>query len=156
MSCVDNKHKYSLWEINESDGLACRTCKNCGNEEKFLADDFHFQEIKKQKEADLFFKAFNKADNHDENIIGYLNVILDDYINYLEDTKLNILINKMEELENSSVIDVQNSMFLKNFGQSLKTSNFDDFLDCLDSFQEYNASYFATILNPEEVNGRHL
>ena len=156
MSCVNNNHKYGLWEINESENLACRTCKNCGYKEEFLKEDIHDKEIKKQKEADLFFKAFDKVDINDLNIIGYLNVILDDYVNYLDNDAKNLLLTKMEMLENSNIIDVNNSMYLKKLSSSLKSNDIDVFLDELELFQEYNAVYFNTILDNKESNARHL
>ena len=156
MSCVDNKHKYGLWEIKE--GMACRTCKHCGIQEKFKTEDkdVYHQEIEKQKEANLFIRAFNNVDNHDEKIVGYLNVILDDYVNYLNDEDLILLIKKMDGLESSNEIDIQNSIHIKKLCYALKTSNLDDFFDNLEKFQEYNANYFATILNNNETNARHL
>lgn len=154
MSCADNEHKYGLWWIDAE--TACRSCKSCGFQEKLPADEVHFQEVKKQNEAYLFVKAFDNVDIQDKNIIGYLNVILADYVNYLNDEGLVLLINKMDGLESSNEIDIQNSIYIKKLCHALKTSNLDDFFDYLEKFEEYNANYFTTILTNDETTARHL
>lgn len=155
MSCVDNKHQYGLWNIDDQNNVAFRSCDNCGYREEFKATEEYHQEIKKQKEAALFLQAFQVVENQDEHVIGYLNVILDDYVNYLGRDSLNLLIAKMESLGTSDKLDVQNAVFVIQLQQFLRLNNMEAFQDGLEQFQKYNAPYFATITN-EEATNRHL
>lgn len=156
VSCVDNQHQYGLWNIDDKNNIAWRACEKCGYQENFIATDEYHQEVKKQKEAAVFLEAFQMVENTDEHMIGYLNVILDDYVSYLGKDSLNSLITKMESLGKADVLDMQNTAYVNYLHQYLRVNNIEAFLDTLEQFQEYNTSYLASILNNEESNVRHL
>lgn len=156
MICVDNQHQYGLWSIDKQTNVAFRSCENCGFHEEFKATEEYHQEVKKQKEAELFFKAFQMVENHDEHIIGYLNLILDDYVNYLEKDSLNLLITKMEALSTSDKLDVQNALFVNQLQKFLRLNNVEAFQEGLEQFQNYNAPYLNGALTNEGNINRHL
>ena len=156
VSCKDNKHQYGLWSIDDNN-MACRTCEKCGYLEKFVATEEFHQQVSKQKEANLFLEAFQMVDNNDEHIIGYLNVILDDYLSFLGKDALSLLITRMEILGKDDKLDMQNAIYINYLHQYLRLNNFESFRDTLEQFQEYNAAYFASIVtNMEEKNSRHF
>ena len=58
------------------------------------------------------FRAFQLVDNKDENIVNYLNLILDDYVNYLSKESFRQLVKRVKELEKLDIIDAQNILCL--------------------------------------------
>lgn len=152
VSCNDNQHQYGLWSIDDNN-MACRTCEKCGYTEKFVATDEFKRQVTRQKEAKLFFEAFQKTSNDDEHIIGYLNVILDDYLSYLGKDALNLLITRMEILGKNDKLDMQNAVYINYLHQYLRLNNSEAFLDTLEQFQEYNNAYFMSAF---KNSGRQL
>lgn len=112
-------------------------------------------EIKKQIEAEKIFMAFSQLNNEEENIIGYLDLILNDYINFLTPDSKNVLINKMKEIELSSQIDNQNIFHLKNLETGLKENDIEKFYDALDEFHTYNVPLFENAFSNNEAQGRN-
>ena len=61
-------------------------------------------EIVKQNEAKRIFEAFQLVPNTDENLINYLELILEDYINYLDSTDYNSLVKRIKILEKENIL----------------------------------------------------
>ena len=111
--------------------------------------------IKKQIEANKIFTSFKQLNPEDENIIGYLNLILDDYVNYLDYNNLNDLASIMKQIKQSNKIDLQNATFIEMLRINLETrikleksnqeksDNLDSFYNIFEQFQTYNKSYFV-------------
>lgn len=150
----NEQHHYGLWATNEDKTKCYRTCEKCGFQRILAPTDEILHEIKMQEEAFLFFKAFQQIDKNDEYAIGYLNIILDDYINYLGKKNLTILINKMKEIEQSDNISMQNSIFLNYLQSYISLNNMEAFEDTLAQLQNYNKDLFESILTPE-TSRRH-
>lgn len=100
------------------------------------------EEIKKQIEASLIFKAFQKVTPEDKNLIGYINLILNDYINFLDEDTLNKLIIELKKMEQSNQLDNQNNLYLNNMIHSLEINDRENFEELLEQFSNYNQNHF--------------
>lgn len=112
------------------------------------------EEIKRQLEADKMLTAFTQLNVNDTNIIGYLNLMLSDYINFLTPETKNTLINKMKEIELSPQLDEQNISHIQNLKNQLATNNIEEYYNALDNFQAYNIPLFENALANNETQGR--
>lgn len=110
-SCVENNHQYGLWNIDKEQKMGWRICSKCKFRRELPITDEIQLEILKQEEAFKIFKAFLMVDNQDKNIVNYLNLILEDYINYLDRKNLRILFNRMSELEKLDIINIQDILY---------------------------------------------
>ena len=110
-SCVENNHQYSLWNIDQGQNIAWRVCSKCKFRRELPITEEIQIEVQKQEEAVKIFKAFQMIDNQDENMVNYLNLIIEDYINYLDRKSLRILIAKMHELEQLDIINIQDILY---------------------------------------------
>lgn len=136
---VINNIPEGLWFLDDDD-MACRYSK--GNLVKLPATTDILEEIKRQVEAAEVFKAFQSIDIKDEYILGYLNVILRDYVNFLGVDNTNLLINKMNLLRDENVIDEKNAIFMTSLGNCIKTNEMENFDELLEQFSSYNQPYF--------------
>ena len=57
--CESGKHQYGQWSQENEKGI--RICIKCNYKEILPINDTIKEEIKKQKEALIFFKAFQKV-----------------------------------------------------------------------------------------------
>ena len=57
------------------------------------------------------FRAFQMVDNNDKNIVNYLNLILEDYMNYLDRKNLVALTSRIKELEQLDIINLQDAFY---------------------------------------------
>lgn len=146
-----NKYPENIWYIvydeTNNNMMAQRTSN--GITITVPATKEILEEIKKQMEAHKIFNAFQKKNVNDEHIIGYLNLILDDYINHLDTNSINNLIAKMKQI--SEVVDYQNTTYITQLITNLAQNNTDDFYETLEQFQSHNASYFATAFTQLET-----
>ena len=106
-SCVENNHQYGLWNIDKEQKMGWRICSKCKFRRELPITEEIQIEVQKQEEAVKIFKAFQMIDNQDENMVNYLNLIIEDYINYLDRKSLRILIAKMHELEQLDIRPVR-------------------------------------------------
>lgn len=110
-SCIDNGHQYGLWHIEKEQNIAWRSCNKCRFRRELPATDEIYGEIKKQDEALKIFRAFQIVDNNDENIINYLNLIIEDYMHYLDRKSLIALTSRIKELEQLDIINLQDAFY---------------------------------------------
>ena len=101
------------------------------------------EEIKRQIEANKLFKFFQQVNINNEHIIGYLNLILDDYVNFLDTDNLNNLIIEMTKLEKVDHIDTTNILYITKLRTCLETNKTETFYETLEQFQNYNQKYFT-------------
>ena len=107
--------------------------------------------IKKQMEANEMAKnIFKKVGIDNENIVAYLYLILDQYINFLESDNLDYLINMMKKLEESAHIDTINVSFINKLRTSYESKDNESFNDILEQFESYNTEYFSKFYNMEQ------
>lgn len=106
-SCQENKHHYGLWYINNENNKTYRICDKCQFMRELPITEEIITEIKKQEEAAKIFNAFQLVDDNDENIINYLELILEDYINYLNKNDFSKLIKRIKKLEKLDIIDAK-------------------------------------------------
>jgi len=144
-----NKYPQGIWHINENNENEASKTFNGKTITVPLTTEI-LEEMKRQIEADKIFKAFQQVSNENEHIIGYLNLILDDYINFLDQNNLMLLINKMKQIEVTDYIDSQNSFYVNQLRTSLEIQNIDNFYEILEQFQAHNAPYFAKLFSNQE------
>lgn len=113
------------------------------------------EEMKKQLEASKVFNAFQQVSLDNVHIIGYLNLILDDYVNFLDKDSLTKLLTKMKQIEETNYLDPQNATYINHLRTSLEIDNIENFYDALEQFQSYNSEYFASILENNKVSKIH-
>lgn len=154
-NCEEIGHTYGVWKIDEENSQAIRYCKECQFKRVLPISESILEQIKKQKEASLFIKAFQKVDNQDVNIIGYLYTILDDYIHFLDENELELLVHKMQEIKDEESIGMDNSLYINYLCSYLQNENMEAFEDTLNLFHSYNEPYFASFLEPNHSNGHH-
>lgn len=112
--------------------------------------------IKLQMEANLIAKKiFEKISIDNENIIAYLYLLLDQYINFLEADNLDYLINMMQKLEESTHIDADNISYINKLRTSYQLHDNENFNDLLEQFGNYNAKYFSKFYNTEQSVKAH-
>lgn len=154
MQNVNNKYSEGLWFIDEDKNMACRYSK--GHLIEVPVTTEILEEIKRQIEAAEVFEAFQNIDIQNEHILGYLNVILRDYVNFLGIDKTNVLINKMKLLANENIIDDQNTIFMNSLSSCLESSDIDTFDDLLEQFYNYNQHQFENAFTEEKSVGRSV
>lgn len=112
--------------------------------------------IKKQIEANQNAKKiFEKVGIDNENIIAYLYLLLDQYINFLEYDNLDYLINMMKKLEESPHIDSTNISFINKLRIYFQSKDSENFNDILEQFESYNTEYFSKFYNMEQAIKSH-
>ena len=112
--------------------------------------------IKKQIEANQNAKKiFEKVGIDNENIIAYLYLLLDQYINFLEYDNLDYLINMMKKLEESPHIDSTNISFINKLRLYFQSKDSENFNDILEQFESYNTEYFSKFYNMEQAIKSH-
>lgn len=150
----NNEYPQGVWCFDkENENMAVKVVNNTKTIKVPVTTEI-LEEIKKQIEAEKLFIAFCQLNNEDENIIGYLDLMLNDYINFLTPENKNILINKMKEIELSSRLDNQNISHLHNLETNLKENDIEAFYDNLDDFHTYNIPLFENALSNNEIQGR--
>ena len=124
-SCT-NKHQYGLWNIDKNKSIVYRVCDKCGYKLNLPITEEIVMEITKQEEASKIFKAFQSVDNNDDNIINYLELILEDYVNYLSKDDYKNLIRRIKKLEELDIIDAKNILYLQKLDTYFVIDNEDD------------------------------
>ena len=131
-SCTNDKHKYGLWNIDNEKKCAWRICDKCQFRRELPITLEVKNEIKKQEEACKLFKAFQLVDNNDKNILNYLDLILDDYANYLSKNDFSKSVKRVKELEQLDIIDTQNVLYQN------KLETYFEINDIIDNDGEYS------------------
>lgn len=133
----DNNRKYGLWEL-KNETTAIRKCKCCNVPfERPITKGILIQ-IKKQYEATPLLENFLNLSINNPNLIGYLNVILEDVVDYIDDTKKQLLNNKLHELNQTTLVSNENKIMIENFRKALKSDDNDLFYDTLEHFHIFN------------------
>ena len=146
-SCIDNKHQYGLWNIDKETNLVYRTCTKCKFKRELPITDEVIVEINKQDEAVKIFKAFQLVDDYDENIINYLELILDDYINYLSKTDFNLLVKRIKKLDDLDILDAKTILYLNRLETYFVINDIESFQEDFNNFsfqeeQNINIDYY--------------
>ena len=145
--------KINRWEINP-DGTTATL--NSNGESKLtvpVTDEINWA-MKKQKEATIFLKAFSLVKDDDPNLIGYLNFILDDYINFFSSEEMTLLTKKMQEITASNQININNATTITSLLNKINSGNVDEFYDILDTFQKDNESLLSKPINLENFTAK--
>lgn len=111
-SCKDNNHKYDLWCIDEDLNQAYRVCNKCKFKRILPITNEILDEINKQEEASKLLKAFLMVSDDDTNLLNYIDLIIDDYVNYLSKEDFKSLVKRVKELEEKDIIDAKNIIYL--------------------------------------------
>lgn len=112
--------------------------------------------IKMQVEANANAKKiFENVSIDNENIVAYLYLLLDQYINFLESDNLDYLINMMKQLEESAHIDATNASFINKIRKSYESKDNESFNDLLEQFERYNTTFFSEFYNMEQPSKAH-
>ena len=111
-SCLDNNHKYDLWSIDEVNNYAYRVCNKCKFKRTLPITDEIKKEVEMQNLASKLLKAFLMVSDDDANLLNYIDLIIDDYVNYLSKEDFRSLVKRVKELEENDIIDAKNVIFL--------------------------------------------
>lgn len=133
----DNNRKYGLWEL-KNETTAIRKCKCCNIPFERPITKGILTQIKKQYEALPLLDSFLNLSLNDPNLVGYLNVILEDVINYIDDNRKQLFNNKLHEINQTQLISDENKIMLENFRRSIKHNDNDLFFDTLEYFHTFN------------------
>lgn len=122
-------------------------------------DDFK-KDINKHKKSSIYLENFLQVPEEDEQMLGYLYVILYDCVNYLNEKQIKKLIGKMKQIGQLDMVDIQNASYISAFCTSLentfKENEVDIFYDTLEEFYKYNVPYFQQVLSQNTENKFHL
>lgn len=150
-----DKYLEGIWYIDKDEANMAFKFSN-GNLIKVPSSKEILEEIKRQLEAKQVFKKFQELDVQDDKYIGYLNVILRDYVNFLDQNDLNILINKMRQLKELNTVDTQNIFYINQLENYLSLNDVENFEDLLEQFNSYNQEYFMSAFVEKETVNRHM
>ena len=70
------------------------------------------EDAKKQEEAKKIITAFNLVDDYDENIINYVNLIMEDYVSYLSKEDFKIFSKRIKKLDDLDILDAKTILYL--------------------------------------------
>lgn len=152
----DNGHKYDLWVLSEDASMASRECMNCGFVEVLRAKPYILEQVKKQIEASNMLKGFSKLSIDDPNFMGYLNIMLVDYIDYL------YMRNKIEfsnmlgsVVANSYFLSEKNKLLINKFIELIPSTKdtTDSFCETLEKFQLTNIDTINNFIDIEIQKG---
>lgn len=117
-------------------------------------NDFLVQ-IEKQDFARNLFDGFQNVPNDDVNLIGYLHRILRDSFSFLDESRKNQLIVRMEEIKNSDYLSTENKTFLNYLIDSLKEDKTNVFLEIFEEFEKHNAACLVEPLIEKKSSEYH-
>lgn len=136
-NCTTNGHQYGLWQI-ESEKEVSRTCLNCAYKQKYPMTSDSLKEIKKQQEAAQLLTCFLNVPSYDDNLIGYINIILDDVLNYINFEKTSLLITKLNEFRENSILNEENKTLIEKIISHIESNNQEELSNIIDYFKLYN------------------
>lgn len=122
-SCTNGKHKYGLWNIDKNKSFVYRTCDNCSYKLSLPITEEVIIEITKQEEASKIFRAFQLVSDTDENLINYIELILEDYINYLNKEDYFKFVKRIKMLDDKNILDSKSILFLHKLDIYLDVDN---------------------------------
>lgn len=154
-NCEELGHNYDSWMITEDEKSAFRICKDCGFQRILPMNEDLRKQIKKQKEASLFLKAFQLVQADDKMSVGYLNLMLDEYIYSLSSKEQELLLVKMKEIAESNMVSTENAIQISCLYSDFQEGNIEAFEDHLEQFQAYNESYFKSMLEESRLGFHH-
>lgn len=146
-NCNEVGHKYGVWDIKGENEIF-RVCVSCGFVEQLPVTAEILEEVKKQIDAGKLLSSFTMLDVSDVNLIGYLNVILNDVVNYVNKDQKASLLAKLKEIENGASLTVENKNFIGRLITAINENNLELFYDTYDLFYEYNYE----VLSIEPIN----
>lgn len=150
-NCIINGHQYGLWQI-ENENEVSRTCLTCEQKQTYPMSSDTLKEIKKQQEANKLLTSFLNIPNYDNNLIGYLNIILDDVLNYINTEKKSLLVTKLAELTANSTLSEENKTLFERITTSIKSNNQEELFDTIEYFKIYNNDILTTPPIQEQTN----
>ena len=147
-SCPTSEgRKYGLWKLDMENNRAIRKCKCCGIPFFYPITKNILEQVKKQYDAINLLEAFIKLPFDDVNLMGYLNVIMEDVVGYVEDDETfkpkTILNNHLYELTSSSYISEENKKFIEKFIYAIKIDDNELFWDTMERFKINNIAELA-------------
>ena len=110
-SCTDS-HQYGLWCIDNEKNIAFRVCEKCNFTRTLPVSEEIILEIKKQEEAKKIITAFSLVDDYDENVINYVNLIMEDYVSYLSKEDFKIFSKRIKKLDDLDILDAKTILYL--------------------------------------------
>lgn len=123
-SCTDN-HQYGLWNIDNEKNTVYRICDKCNFKRELPITEEITLEIKKQEEAAKILKAFNLVDDYDENIINYVELIMEEYINYFCKKDFKTFAKRVKKLDDLDILDAKTILHLNKLDTYFVVDNVD-------------------------------
>ena len=148
-NCATNGHRYDLWQI-ENEKEVSRTCLDCVHKQIYPMTSDSLKEIKKQQEATQLLTNFLNVSSYNNNLIGYINIILDDVLNYINFEKASLLITKLNEIRENSILNEENKTLIEKIICHVKSNNQEELSNVIDYFKLYNNE----ILNSPPIQDR--
>ena len=132
--------KYDLWSYSKKEGYAERSCTCCGKISTYPINDYIEKEILKQKISTKAVDFFLTLPIDDINIYGYLYQILNEFINFIEKDKKDLISQKLFTMfEQGIIYGDEAELSTCNIINYIKTNNLssDDFFEELDNFKNH-------------------
>ena len=151
-SC-DNGHKYDLWFLSEDMSMASRVCMNCGFVEVIPATKNILEQLKKQVDSKKLLDSFLTLSDEDFNLIGYLNVILDEAYYYINSIDKSMLNDKLKFFVSSNYLSEENKFFIKTFSTAIRDNDINLLCDTLEIFQKFNVESLNNFIDIDVQKG---
>lgn len=145
-------HGFEFWRKSPDNNCALGTCKFCNKEIAYPMTKSISDMIEKQEIAATFVDKFFKMSLEDNNIIFYLVEILNNFINFIDNNRKELLYNKMYQLISFSVlVGTENEELIRDIVLSLKEGNVDVFMDKLEIFEKFNSDLILNSMEEKMV-----
>ena len=150
--CVnDVGRKYGLWSLDEEKNMAVRKCLCCGINFYYPITKNILEEIKKQYEAIVLSKNFINLEISDPNLLGYVNVILSDVIDFIDTPRKNQLSMKLKEIVVSNYTSFENKIIIEKIIEAINSDNSDLYLDAFEEFKLSNKDNLTSFISSTKL-----
>lgn len=150
-NCTLTGHTYDIWELYDESHVS-RKCLDCNYEEILPSGIDTLKQIKLQQEALPLLNSFLNISINDEAIIGYINVIINDCLPFINQDNKFKLMKKLNEVTHSSSLSEENKLLLNNLITSIKERNNDLQYDTIDYFEKYNQEALSSVIISSKTN----
>ena len=152
IKCVnDVGRKYGLWSLDEEKNMAVRKCLCCGIIFYYPITKNILEEIKKQYEAIVLSKNFINLEISDPNLLGYVNVILSDVIDFIDTPRKNQLSMKLKEIVVSNYTSFENKIIIEKIIEAINSDNSDLYFDAFEEFKLSNKDNLTSFISSTKL-----
>ena len=139
--CTD-KHQYGTWfKLDEKN--TARECELCGHILKLPNERWKNNQLEKQFLASSLLEGFLLISPDEPNLINYLNIILDDVVDYINKQQKKILDEKLRELTLSTFLNNDIKIAINNLRLAILNND----IDLCDQIKHYFNLYYENLEN---------